>query len=166
MSQSSGNCAGLVSTDQPTMTAIHSKSDVPQAPAQEYERHLKDVNDQQSSYMAMESTSNAVELSSQAVQSTSDHEEYVSLNISRDSDEDRKKSVYHKTTEVGKESDIVGKRIINFLTPSTLLICLHSNLPRHTLPLCRKRQLSLRQLRIFVCQDRYQNQDCETLNKL
>jgi hypothetical protein len=91
-----------------TIASVNSRSDVtvPLAPAPEYDRHIMDDDDQKSiSYMAMEHTSNAIGLPSQPVHSTAEHEEYVSLNISRDSDEDRKKSVYHKTTEVSRASD-------------------------------------------------------------
>jgi hypothetical protein len=86
-------------------TSINSRLDIPLAPAPEDDRHVKNDGDQEaSSYMVMEPTSNALGLLSQPVHSALEHEEYVSLNISRDSDEDRKKSVYHKTTEVGREN--------------------------------------------------------------
>ena len=42
----------------------------------------------------------------QPVGSERSHEQYVSLDISRDSDEDKKKSVYHKTTKVRRGEDL------------------------------------------------------------
>jgi hypothetical protein len=58
-----------------------------------------DDDDNNNSYVAMEPLPSA-NIMPQTVNSTSEHDEYVSLNISRESDEDKKKSVYHKTTKV------------------------------------------------------------------
>ncbi|KAG7368507.1 hypothetical protein IV203_031250 [Nitzschia inconspicua] len=57
-----------------------------------------DEEDNQAPYVAMESENN-VNTPPRTVGSTSEHDEYVSLNISRESDEDKEKSVYHKTTK-------------------------------------------------------------------
>lgn len=66
------------------------------------------------------------------VASTLEHDEYVSLGISRDSDEDRKKSVYHQTTKVCRltgalmptynlsEPPIVVNRILDSATRQSL----------------------------------------------
>jgi hypothetical protein len=58
-----------------------------------------DSDHQSSSYIAMESTPD-VHITPQTGNSASEHDQYVSLNISGDSDENKKKSVYHKTTKV------------------------------------------------------------------
>jgi hypothetical protein len=87
------------------MTSKNSGLVIPLALAPQCDRHVKFDDDQDSSYKAMEPKSDGIRLPLQPDQSTSEHEEYVSLNVSRDSDEDRKKSVYHKTTEVGMESE-------------------------------------------------------------